>query len=263
LPTSFFRFVGQDAPELSPALVEDVLGEHRSAKNTHVKILDRDEIESVDQRMDNLEMVVTPDTGLMKSGACEPRDRLAPSVRTFLLASHRALEISDPLLSMSLDARPNDLLAGRESRENRDTKVNADRLPRLRQGGWLREHGLDAGVPMAPLTFDRDCLANGVLWDRSVQLHLHMPDASPVNAADIVVQRSFATILGLQGVLAALSFESGESRLLPPLYSAKEPSKGVLESPESVLLRRATHTFWPQLRARTAQFRELAGLLKI
>jgi hypothetical protein len=88
-----------------------------------------------------------------------------------------------------------------------------------------------------------------------------MPNASPVNAPDIVVQSSLATILGLQCVPAALSLEPRETRLMPPLYSAEETSKGVLKSPKSVLLRRATHTFWPKLPALTAQFRELARLL--
>jgi hypothetical protein len=74
-------------------------------------------------------MVVTAYAGLIEPGAREHCDRLAPSVGTFSLASNRALEIADPLLSISLDARPNDLLAGRESRERRDTKVDPTAFP--------------------------------------------------------------------------------------------------------------------------------------
>jgi hypothetical protein len=60
LPTSLFRFVGQDSLELTPTLIIHVLCQKGLGKTSNVQVLQVDDVEFADKSTRQLVMVITP-----------------------------------------------------------------------------------------------------------------------------------------------------------------------------------------------------------
>ncbi len=125
-PTSFFRFVGEDANELPPSRVPNVFRQVAVCKRLDLEVFQTNEVEVAGETAGEFEVMIAPDARLLPPCAGERGDRLASSARADHFASKLPRELSDTLFCLTLRPRTGEELAGRKRSEVRDPEVNTN-----------------------------------------------------------------------------------------------------------------------------------------
>jgi len=199
------------------------------------QILDRDQIKLVDDAATVLVGEVAPSPARSLMYACHDLAPLGAFWRPLLLLAEAALRLGECVFFASEEAWVGDLLPVTEGGEGLQPHVNADLLPRLKQGRWLGALTGETDVPFARAApADRRRLGNTFHW--AVQNELDKSNIGDTDALVVYMQPTANRHLREgEAIVAARATKAGIARFFACFAPTEVGLEGQINAHRDVL----------------------------
>lgn len=260
LPTSFFRFVGQDHQESAPRHACYRTGKDACCQSFDIQVLYCDQIESFDEIPRSVQMKPLARSNDLQVMNGNPYSRFSLILRSLHLSAHLPLRPCK-FLSRILDgARVLNLFAIAQRRKGLNTKINADLRIGNRQGFSPCHFTDQLNIPTANSANHSNKPASAHFFNRSGEANPASANTREGQLVSLDRERITQSTLATKTIVPIFSLEPGISRRFPILHAAKECGIGLVQAVKRVLLNIAVNRLaFGQLSARTSQ---LPGLLR-